>query len=122
MSKVFALTHVLFSPFTIWQARPAQNFKIQKISYRKILVYVLIGCNSFLFFSYIFGVNSNTSQGYEIKKLQTQIVSYTEQNKKLNLQISEISSMVSIQSNLAEGGFVSAGTPKFLEIKQYTLK
>ena len=122
MSKVIALTQILFNPFAIFQGKSFSVFKTFSVSPKKLWLYVLAGLNIVLFFSYILGVNSNTSQGYEIKKLQTQISSFTEQNKKLNLKISEISSMVSIQNNLVTENFVSAGTPKFLEVRQFSLK
>jgi hypothetical protein len=122
MSKIIALSQVLLNPFEIFQSKVFALPKVQKQTSAKIWAYTLIGLNLALFFSYIVGVNVNTSQGYEIKKVQNQIAVSTEQNKKLNLKISEISSMVKIQNDLVGQSFVSAGTPKFLEVKQYSLK
>ena len=72
--------------------------------------------------SYLFGVNSYSSKGYEIKSLQTKLTQLSEDNKKMNLKVSEISSMVGIQSELQNSNFISAGTPLFLEVNQFSQK
>jgi hypothetical protein len=86
------------------------------------LFYLLIALNIFLFFSYVLGVNKNTSQGYKIRQEQVKFAKLTEENKKLNLKTTQISSMFSIQNEFGNNGFVVAGLPKFIEIKHYSLK
>ncbi len=78
--------------------------------------YILIALNSFLFVSYLVGVNSYSSTGYEIKKLQNRVDSLNEENKKLNLKVTESSSMAQVQDEFINKYFVSVGTPQFLEI------
>lgn len=75
----------------------------------------LIGANVILLGSYIYGVNDFTNKGYEIKTLQTKLAVLSDQNKQINLQVSEASSMVSIQSDFLSANFVAAGTPRFLQ-------
>ena len=83
---------------------------------RFYLVLCLIITNAVLLAGYIYGVNAFASKGYEIKTLQKRLDSMNEENRKINLKVSEAGSMVSIQSGFLNANFVSAGTPKFLEI------
>lgn len=87
---------------------------------QSFLAVLLIGINIMLLVSYIYGVNKYAGKGYEIKKLQTQLATLTEENKKISLKISEASSMVSIQNDFLSSNFVAAGTPKFLKETQLT--
>jgi hypothetical protein len=66
-------------------------------------------------------VNQNASSGYEMKALQNKISVLSEENTKLQMKVSEISSMSAIQTELETLGFVTAETPKFLQTVQYTL-
>lgn len=76
----------------------------------------LIAANTVLLMSYIYGVNDFASKGYEIKALQTKLNNLNEDNKKINLKISEATSMVAIQSDFLSANFVPAGTAKFLVV------
>jgi hypothetical protein len=82
------------------------------------VVFVIVG----LFVNYLFGVNNYASSGYEIKKLQSQVARFSEENKKISLKVSELSLMLNIQNELQAAGFVSAGTPTFLSGNQFTRK
>lgn len=77
----------------------------------------LITASVVLLMSYIYGVNNFSAKGYEIKALQKSVTALSEENKKINLKISEAGSMVSIQSGFTAANFVPAGTPRFLEVK-----
>src|ERR1700722_8348282 len=59
----------------------------------------LLGICAVVLFSYILGVNSYTSAGYQIKQMQNQLSGLTDQNRQLTLQISEASSIVQIQTD-----------------------
>lgn len=76
----------------------------------------LIAANAVLLLSYIYGVNDFASKGYEIKALQTKLSQLNDDNKKINLKISEATSMVAIQSDFLNANFVPAGTAKFLVV------
>jgi hypothetical protein len=80
----------------------------------------LIAINTFLLMSYIYGVNDYANKGYQIKALQTQLASLTDANNKINLTVSEASSMVSIQTDFLNANFVQAGTPIFIQPEQFT--
>jgi hypothetical protein len=82
--------------------------------------YGLITANTVLLVSYFIGVNSATSKGYEIKKLQTNITSLNEENKKLTLKISEKTSMAQLQTEIANSSFVPVGNSVFVEVNRYT--
>lgn len=83
---------------------------------------MLIVFNVLLFISFLSGVNSYSSTGYEIKKLQNRLSYLTEENKKLNLKVAESSSIVTVENEFLDKYFVSAGTPEFLQINQYSQK
>lgn len=80
----------------------------------------LIAASTFLLMSYIYGVNEFASSGYQIKALQTRVAVLNEDNKKINLKVSEASSMVAIQNDFLNSNFVAAGTAKFLQSTQLT--
>ncbi len=82
----------------------------------KFFVALLI-LNAGLLLNYILGVNSNAALGYEIKQMQKELVGITQESRKLNLQVSESSSIATIQGSLPQMDFVPAGTPQFIEIE-----
>ncbi len=118
MEKVLTLGHSWASSFAKNKTKVIGKKESQTIQF--FLASLLIGLNVLLLMSYIFGVNKYASKGYEIKKLQSQIATLTEENKKINLKTTEAQSMVSIQSNFLNSNFVAAGTPKFLEATRVT--
>jgi cell division protein FtsL len=85
-------------------------------TFHPAIFFTLIAFNVVIGMAYILGVNSYAATGYEIKKSQSQLEKLVEENKKLSLQVSESSSIVSAQANLPQMNFVAAGTPRFLEI------
>ncbi len=85
-------------------------------------IIALAALNVILLGAYVFQVNSNTSQGYEIKKIQARVGSLTEENRKLSLKTAEAGSMAKMESEVEKSGFVAAGTPVFLETRSFTLK
>lgn len=86
----------------------------------KIAGAALVVANIVLLLSYLTAVNNNATKGYEIKKLQTQATQFTDENQKLNVKMSEISSMLSVQTDYLSAHFVPAGTPQFLQLNQLT--
>lgn len=80
----------------------------------------LIVVCALLLMSYIYGVNEYASAGYRIKALQSRLTVLNEENKKINLKVSEASSMVAIQSDFLKSNFVAAGTARFLQSTQLT--
>ena len=89
---------------------------------KNIGIVTLAVLNVVLLGAYVFQVNSNTSQGYEIKKIQARIGGLTEESRKLSLKTAEAGSMAKMESEVERSGFVAAGTPVFLETRSYTLK
>jgi len=87
---------------------------------QSILAAGLIAVNVVLLASYLVSVNGSAASGYEIKKMRTELATLTEENQKLNVKVSEISSMVSIQDQVLSADFVPAGTPQFLQQTQLT--
>lgn len=78
----------------------------------------LIAINAVLLMSYIYGVNQFAGTGYQTGVLQKQLADLNDSNKKINMRISEVTSMVSIQNDFLSANFVPAGTPKFLQATQ----
>jgi hypothetical protein len=92
-------------------AKPARKTRLY-------VAYALIACNAVLLLLYFFSVNSYAGEGYDIKKVQNEITQLTAQSQKLSLAVSEQTSVVSMQVNLASLNFVPVGTPKFLQSSQ----
>lgn len=114
MEKVLTLNNFFLPSFAGNKFRIVA--KTTSPNFRSVLAFSLIVANILLLGSYIYGVNKFSAKGYEIKKLQIQLTALTEENKKINLKVSEANSMVGIQSDFLNSNFVAAGTSKFLEI------
>ncbi len=82
--------------------------------------YVLAIVNVVVLFSYLLGINAAASTGYEMKKIQQKISILEEENKKLNLQVSEKSSIAGIQADFSGSGFVPVGQAKYLQVKSFS--
>ncbi|MBI3232253.1 MAG: hypothetical protein HYZ51_04205 [Candidatus Doudnabacteria bacterium] len=80
----------------------------------KALVIFLVILNAGLLLSNILGVNTRASVGYEIKSLQGKINAFSQENKKLNLQITEKASVSSLENELKQNGFSLVESAKFL--------
>ncbi len=80
----------------------------------------LVTLNLVLLMSYLVGVNSNAANGYVIKKLQQRASQLAEDNKAMNLKVSEISSIVQIQAELANSDFVPVTGAQYLQVNQLT--
>lgn len=74
----------------------------------------------FLLGSYLVSVNSYAASGYELKKMQKELALLTEANQKLSVRVSQVSSMVSVQSQVLGADFIPAGTPQFLQVNQFS--
>ncbi len=80
-----------------------------------LLVFMLV-----LLMNYISGVNSYASTGYEIKQQQKKLSLLTEKNRQMTLKISEASSIVNIETDLADSNFVSIDSARFVQTAQYS--
>ncbi|MCL5666791.1 MAG: perilipin family protein [Patescibacteria group bacterium] len=122
MSRTFILPNLFFSA----DARPARVLSVRKSAReaanakpvsRKWLgaSLALAVLNMALLFNFLAGVNNYASRGYEIKSLQSKLAALTEENDKINLKVSEVSSMVSIQNDFANTHYVPVTGVKFLQ-------
>jgi hypothetical protein len=118
MLKAHALPSLFSAPALSRVKRPAKSNQLGgfwffgSVSLIMLLVVVLM--------SYLLGVNSYTSRGYEIQKAQAQLSQLIEENKKLSLKTAEVSSIMKIQVALENSNFVPSGAMQFLEGNQYT--
>ncbi len=112
-------------------SRSIQSIKTQAVGRRKnntvqpfwlYAAYTIIACTSFLMFSYLLGVNTQASTGYEIQKIQEKIISLTDQNKQLNLKISKQASIAQIQNDYLSQGYAVVKQSNFLRVNNYTQK
>lgn len=100
----------------------ASNLR-QASAARKVLAVVLASLCAALAFTYILGVNTYASTGYEIKSLQNKVSAAAEQNKKLNLQIAEKTSISNLESELVQSGYTPVKELKYLKgDSQYTIR
>lgn len=82
---------------------------------RKALVLVLSAMNIALLLAYILGVNNYASTGYEIKALQNKISQISQENKKLTLLVSELSSVSNLQAELSQSGYSVVKATTYLQ-------
>ncbi len=68
-------------------------------------VYLLVGC-AILAVAYLIQVNSFSTKGYQISKLQTKIATLREANKKMVIDSASLQSMQQIQSDPAIAALV----------------
>jgi Ni,Fe-hydrogenase I cytochrome b subunit len=111
--------------FAAWPSAPSYQPKTKQynntISTRHIVfAYGLVAINVVLLMAYLFGVNNYASQGYEIKKIQTKNKILSDDNKKLNLKISEQSSLAVMHNDLANSEFVPVNQAKYVQTNQFT--
>ncbi len=119
MTKAIASQNILLSFMPL---KAARKVKFAQQDNRTIYwaSVVFLALNMVMLGSYLAGVNSYAASGYEIKKMQTRLDSLNEENKKLTIKVSEVSSIASVQSNFQNSDYVPAGTPKFLEVNQFS--
>lgn len=141
MPKISSFTQVLASPMGLLSKTPytvikktspafkpassARSLNLNSAASRRLVyrnsdklktygAYGLLALNLFLLVSYVINMNTSAAAGYEVSQIQKNIHALTEQNKKLNLQTSEVSSMLSLNSNLTDSHFVPANNPEFI--------
>lgn len=82
-----------------------------------LLIAILLLSGAYLFF-----VNSIGTKGYEIKKLEQQLGQLEFQQKKLQVQASDLQSITAIQQQAQKLNFVPAQNPTYLKDHDYALK
>lgn len=121
MQKTLALNNFWNLDF-LQAKRPAVMSKkaarLKPALWKKAAALSLTALALFLTVSYMISANSYAASGYEIKKLKTQLSELSETNQKLNVQTARASSMLSVQTQLQNSGYVPAGTPQFLRVNQ----
>ena len=118
MYKEISLPTILVVP----KLKTAKSFSSANSSWlRKTAAVALVLLNAGLLFSYILGVNSSASTGYDIKNLQGKVANLTQENKKMTLQISEMAQVSSLENRLLGNGYSLVRQTKFLQTQnQYT--
>ncbi len=114
MIKIGVLQNLFF------QSRPQlsasrRNFGVE--THRPWLLYAIVAVNSALLLSYLLGVNARASTGYEIKEMQKQAQKIMEDQKALNLKLSEATAISVLTDDFSKSGFVQAGAPTFVTLK-----
>lgn len=127
MLKALALPNF----FSFYSSAPTSRSAGRRVSaapakpWQKAAAFGLILMNALVLMSFLAGFNSYATKGYEIKQLQTRSAVLLEENKKLSIKVSEMSSVLNIQDDFANLGYVTAGTPHFLtmpQASQFTLR
>jgi hypothetical protein len=90
--------------------------------WQKPVFYVLAAINGLILISYLFGVNSYSASGYEIRQMQIQVSKLSEENRKLKVKFAEANSITQLQERLENSSYVSIENPLFLEVKHYSQK
>ena len=120
MLKELSIPYVFSAPRT----QGIRTSGVRRVSLsRRACVFGLVALNIILLFVYILGVNAYASTGYQIKFLQNNISQLSQENKKLNMQISERASVANLETELSQSGYMAVQSPKFLQTEnQYSQK
>jgi hypothetical protein len=114
------------SAASITQARlkraQSASLKIASVKWHRPALFVIAGLNSLLLVSYLFGVNSYSASGYEIRQMQFKVSELSEQNRKLKVKFAEANSITSLQQRFENSDFVSIENPLFLEVRHFSQK
>ena len=119
MFKALQLDNIFGLPYSRRAAILARQ-KAGAPAWQKWAAACLVAANLVMLASYLVSVNSYAASGYELKKMQSELSTLTEANQKLNVKVAQISSMVTVQSQVLGADFVPAGTPTFLQVNQLT--
>lgn len=84
----------------------------QKISLRLGLLGVVVAGT----FVYVFQVNMVTGSGYQVGQMQRQIAELQVENRQLDVQIAEASSIDRLNTMLAERGYVTMGNAEYASL------
>lgn len=87
----------------------------------KSLVYGLGALVLFMAVTYVISINSSSTSGYQITKLQKSVNGLVEENKKLTLQNAEINSMASINDAAWQSGFVPVTSMEYVQLSHSQL-
>jgi cell division protein FtsL len=75
-----------------------------------------------LVLTYVFEINSLSTQGYTIKKLETRIKQLENERKQLEVQESSLRSITRIQQEAANRNFVPSNGVTYLKTDDFALK
>lgn len=114
MLKVAALTNIFSSKSQAFSGRKA--FRVEGETKSPLLAYALVAINTALLLSYLLGVNTQASTGYEIKQLEKQVMKLNEEQKALNLKLSEVTAVSVLSQDFEQAGFVQADAPKYIKV------
>ncbi|MBL8030351.1 MAG: hypothetical protein JNN11_03825 [Candidatus Doudnabacteria bacterium] len=114
MLKVDAITNIFSVRSNAFLTR--KTFSVEGETKNFFLVYALFAVNTALLLSYLLGVNTQASTGYEIKQLEKQTVKLGEEQRLLNLKLSEVTAISVLSQDFENAGFVSADAPKYIKV------
>lgn len=84
----------------------------QKVSVRLgLLALVIVGT-----FGYVFQINVVTGSGYRVGQIQRQIAELQVENRQLDVQLAEASSIERLNTLLAERGYVTMGQAEYAHV------
>ena len=117
MGRYFALTLDLPGPTkTKGKAKKVTNPRAGGKSFGFLVLFLLVGLGMF----YITQVNSISTKGYEIKKLETKLNEIKESNKRLELQAASLKSINNLESEVKTLNLVPSGDTNYLEETRYS--
>ena len=105
---------VVFSPRKT--ARASRTMSIPRTAIVSVFGFALVGLSGLLLVTYLFGVNTYAAKGYEVKRLQVRLAEAAEASKKLNLKLSESTSIIQMQSEATEDHFVPVTNVEYVSV------
>lgn len=119
MSRSLSFSNVLPS-FLRAPARPQYHQHAPAPAWRVYAAYALLLLLGGTLAWYLLGVNAYAAKGYELRELERRVKALQEEQRKLNLQVSEQTSIASVGSAFEAGAYVPVGEAKYLEHSQFS--
>jgi len=98
------------------QSSVYREISVAKSKTKKLLVILLIFAILISGLVYVFGVNSITTKGYQIRTLRKQVAELETVNKNLEINISDLKSISVLESKTASFGMIKAQSIEYLAL------
>lgn len=120
MSRSLSFSNIL-PPFSHAPARPRyRQHDAPAPAWRVYAAYTLLLALGGTLVWYLLGVNAYAAKGYELRELERRLKTLQEEQRTLNLQVSEQTSIASVGSAFETGAYVPVGEAKYLEHSQFS--
>lgn len=96
--------------------KPKTTISVERLNFAILVLIILLGL------VYLFAINSLSTKGYSIKKLQLEVDKLEAQQRNLQIQSSDLQSINRIQLQAIQQNFVPASNVTYIKAADYAIK